>query len=149
MINLASPDELVSYSEKLLAERDTDKPCVTICGGTGCRASRGLEVSAVFRKLLAKKGLAQKVDIRITGCHGFCAQGPLVVLLPRGILYVSVTPDDVEQIITTSIENNGIIDKLTYKLPDSKERISRESEIPFYANQERIVFALLDDFAVF
>lgn len=141
MINLASPDELVRYSEKLLAERDTDKPCVTICGGTGCRASRGLEVSAVFRKLLAKKGLAQKVDIRITGCHGFCAQGPLVVLLPRGILYVSVTPDDVEQIITTSIENNGIIDKLTYKLPDSKERISRESEIPFYANQERIVFA--------
>ena len=98
MVKLTTPEQLLSYREKLQAVREHDKPCIKICGGTGCRANRGLEVANVFRNILKKKQLDQKVDIRITGCHGFCEQGPLVVLLPQGILYVSVTPEDVEQI---------------------------------------------------
>ena len=70
----------------------------------------------------------------------FCELGPLVVLLPEGTLYVSATPDDVEEIITTSIEGDGIVERLTYKAPETKKRISRELDIPFYANQHRIVF---------
>ena len=141
MPKLTLPDELAVYRDGLLDHRDLDKLCATICGGTGCRANHGLEVAAAFDKLLTEKGLAQKVDIRITGCHGFCAQGPLVVLLPKGILYVSVRVDDIDQIIKTSIEGDGVVERLTYKLPGTKQRISRESEIPFYANQERIVLA--------
>lgn len=140
MVKLTSPDELASYGEELLAERDTNKPCVTVCGGTGCRANHGLEVGEAFVGLLARKGLAQKVDVRITGCHGFCAKGPLVVLLPQGTLYVSVTPDDVNEIITTSIENDGIVERLLYRDPESKKKVPIESDVPFYANQQRIVF---------
>jgi NADH-quinone oxidoreductase subunit F len=141
MVKLTSPEQLESCREKLQAARKQGKPCVAICGGTGCRANRGLEVARTFRKLLKEKSLARKVDIRITGCHGFCEQGPLVVLLPQGTLYVSVTPDDVKEIVTTSIEGGSVVERLTYQMPGTKQRISRESDIPFYANQQRIVLA--------
>jgi NADH-quinone oxidoreductase subunit F len=141
MVKLASPDQLASYREKVQAARKQDKPCVAICGGTGCRANRGLEVAQAFRNILKKKLPGEDVDVRITGCHGFCERGPLVVLLPAGTLYVSVTPDDVEEIVTASIEGDSIVERLTYQMQGMKKRISRESDIPFYANQQRIVLA--------
>jgi len=141
MVKLASPDQLASYREKVQASRKQDKPCVAICGGTGCRANRGLEVAQAFRNVLKKKSLSEKVDIRITGCQGFCAQGPLVELLPMDTLYVSVTPEDVEEIVTNSIEGNTIVERLTYQLPGTKRRILRELDIPFYSNQHRLIIA--------
>ena len=141
MVKLTSPEQLESYREKLQAARKQDKPCVAICGGTGCRANRGLEVARTFRNILKKRLLGEKVDVRITGCHGFCERGPLVVLLPGGTLYVSVTPDDVEEIVTASIEGDSIVERLTYQMPGTKKRVSRELDIPFYANQQRLVLA--------
>ena len=141
MVKLSSPEQLESCREKLQAARKQDKPCVAICGGTGCRANRGLEVARTFRNILKKKLLGEKVDVRITGCHGFCERGPLVVLLPGGTLYVSVTPDDVEEIVTASIEGDSIVERLTYQMPGTKKRVSRELDIPFYANQQRLVLA--------
>jgi NADH-quinone oxidoreductase subunit F len=141
MVKLTSPEQLESCREKLQAARKQDKPCVAICGGTGCRANRGLEVARTFRNILKKRLLGEKVDVRITGCHGFCERGPLVVLLPGGTLYVSVTPDDVEEIVTASIEGDSIVERLTYQMPGTKKRVSRELDIPFYANQQRLVLA--------
>ncbi|MHC4113712.1 MAG: NADH-ubiquinone oxidoreductase-F iron-sulfur binding region domain-containing protein [Planctomycetota bacterium] len=140
MIKLTQPDQLVSYCEKLQTEHKQDARCIAVCGGTGCRANRGTEVAQAFRRILDKEKLDQEVEVRLTGCHGFCEKGPLVVLLPQGTLYVSVTPDDVEEIVTTSVKNAEIVERLTYKIPGTKERIPRESDIPFYANQQRIVF---------
>lgn len=141
MAKLSTIEALTSYTNKLQSESDPNKPCVTICGGTGCRANHGLEVSSMFNKLLKEKGLSDDVDVRTTGCHGFCAQGPLVVLVPKGVLYVSVKPEDVEEIITASVQSDEIIERLTYRVPGTKDRIAIESEIPFYANQQRLVFA--------
>ena len=140
-MKLASPDKLLAYTEQLIAERDNDKPCITICGGTGCRANHGLEVAQAFKKVIADKALAGDVNIRVTGCHGFCAQGPLVVLLPKGILYVLVSPDDAEEIVAKSVEGDAVIERLTYKIPGSKERVALESEVPFYANQQRMIIS--------
>ncbi|HDY64656.1 MAG TPA: 4Fe-4S dicluster domain-containing protein [Phycisphaerae bacterium] len=141
MIMFTKPDELTSFREKLAAEYDDGKPCVLICGGTGCRAGRSLAVAEVFREVLKGKSLQDEVEVRFTGCHGFCEQGPLVVLKPSGVLYVKVTPEDIEEIVTTSIEGDGVIEKLTYRDPVTKKRVNREQDLPFYANQQRIVFA--------
>ena len=141
MTKLTSPKELACYQEKLQKANQKNKPLITICGGTGCRANRCIEVSELFRSTLKQKGLDKKVDIRISGCHGFCELGPLVVLSPKGLLYVSVKPDDVEEIITASIEGDEVVERLSYKDPSTKKNIFHELEIPFYANQQRIVFA--------
>ncbi len=139
MIMLSKPDELASYRDKLAADRDDDKALVAICGGTGCRAGRAQVVAEAFRNVLSDKGLQDAVGVRVTGCHGFCEQGPLVVM-PNGTLYVRVTSDDVDEIVATSIESDGIVEKLTYRDPATKKRIAAERDVPFYANQQRIVF---------
>lgn len=140
MIKFVSLENLESYRHKLQTKRKKQKPCISVCGGTGCRANAGLKVAETFRKALKNDTLDKKVDLQITGCHGFCERGPLVVIRPQGILYVSVKPDDVEEIIDTSIRSDGVVERLTYKLPGTKKRLAGESDIPFYANQRRIVF---------
>ncbi len=131
---------MASYRDKITADRDNGTGVLTVCGGTGCRAGRGLAVAEAFGNVLSDKGLTDTVTLRVTGCHGFCEQGPLVVL-PNGVLYVKVTPDDVEQIVATSVESDEVIEKLTYRDPATKKRVPVEHDIPFYANQQRIVFA--------
>ena len=85
MTKLAAIPELDAYRATLVAGHNGDKPCVTICGGTGCRAGGGLDVAEAFRSVIKARGLQDSVGIRVTGCHGFCEMGPLVVLLPAGI----------------------------------------------------------------
>ncbi|MCK5113274.1 MAG: NADH-quinone oxidoreductase subunit F, partial [Phycisphaerae bacterium] len=138
---LTEPDALAKYRDSLVASSDDGKPCVLICGGTGCRAGGGLAVGDAFREVLEQRGLTEKVEVRMTGCHGFCEQGALVVLKPAGLLYVRVTPEDVEEIVATSIEGDGVVERLTYREPATKKRITRESDVPFYANQQRVVLA--------
>jgi len=139
-IVFSQPDQLATYRRSLQTGHDSDRPCVTVCGGTGCRAGGGLAVAEAFRGALKARSLDGKVDVRVTGCHGFCEQGPLVVLLPAGTLYVKVKPDDVEEIVTASIEGDGVVERLTYRDPATKKRVARERDVPFYANQQRIVF---------
>ncbi len=142
MIRLSEPEALDSYRDQIKKSRDDSRPCILICGGTGCRAGRGLAVAEEMRKTLRSRTGLENVEVRLTGCHGFCEQGPLVVILPAGTLYVKVTPSDVEEIVGTSIEADGIVQRLTYRDPVTKRHVAQEKEIPFYANQQRIVFGM-------
>ena len=135
------PGELVSYARKLAAGRREDRSRITVCGGTGCRAGRGLEVADAFRRVLADRGLDDETDVHVTGCHGFCEQGPLVVILPAGTLYVRVKPGDTERIVAASVEADGVLEELTYRDPATKSRVTNERDVPFYANQRRIILA--------
>ena len=93
-----------------------------------------------LEKELADQGLAGAVDIRRTGCHGFCERGPIIVIHPDEICYFQITPADVPDIISETIREKKIIERLLYKDPEVNERIVKESEIPFYKHQERLVF---------
>jgi NADH:ubiquinone oxidoreductase subunit F (NADH-binding)/(2Fe-2S) ferredoxin/Pyruvate/2-oxoacid:ferredoxin oxidoreductase delta subunit len=125
---------------EILKTRDTKKKCVTVCGGTGCHAYGCLIVSQAFKDELEKEGLQKSVDVRTTGCHGFCERGPIVVLQPEGIFYQRVQLDDIKEIISETIKDKKIIGRLLYVDPKTKEKIIYEKEVPFYKKQERIVF---------
>jgi NADH:ubiquinone oxidoreductase subunit F (NADH-binding)/(2Fe-2S) ferredoxin/Pyruvate/2-oxoacid:ferredoxin oxidoreductase delta subunit len=77
------------------------------------------------------------VDVKETGCPGFCERGPLVVIHPEEICYLQVQPGDAEEIVSQTIIAKKIIDRLLYVVPGTGEKITRESEIPFYKNQMR------------
>jgi len=98
-------------------------------------------VAEAFRESLSRRSLGKTVAVRTTGCHGFCEQGPLVVLVPAGTLYVQVKPEDVEEIVSKSVEGSGVVERLTYRDPVSKKRVAKEHDVPFYAHQQRLVFA--------
>ena len=121
---------------------DEAKAEVRICAGSACHASGRPAVTAAFADELASRGLAAGVRLVETGCHGFCEQGPIVVLWPRGILYPRVRPDDVAGIVEASIVSDGVYTKRLYKDPVTRRPIACADDIPFYSGQQRRVLAL-------
>ena len=140
MTRLQSSVELEALREALIKKQDVEKPCITICSGTGCLAYASEKVSTAFEREIVKAGLKDTVDLKTTGCHGFCEKGPLVVILPGEICYVQVQPEDASEILSKTIVQNKVVDHLLYTDPVTGEKAVHESEIPFYKNQTRLVF---------
>ena len=111
---------------------------VLVCGGTGCASSESLDVISAMTKEIARRGLANEVRIVQTGCRGFCAMGPVMIIYPEGIFYCQVQPRDVQTIVEETLVKGRIIGRLTYKIPDSHKELPRYQEIPFYSKQVRI-----------
>jgi NADH-quinone oxidoreductase subunit F len=140
MPRINSPAELEDFRKGILSKSDPSKPCITLCSGSACHASGSGQVAASLEEEIKKQGLSDKVDIRRTGCHGFCERGPIIVLHPEEICYFQIEPKDVPEIISQTIKKKKVIERLLYTDPSTNEKIIRESEIPFYKNQERLVF---------
>ncbi len=137
MVTLSSPEALEKYRQGLLSERNPDATRISICAGSGCLALGAKKVISAFSEELAKQGLDAVVETRGTGCPGFCERGPVVVVYPGETCYLKVTPDDVSEIVTSTVKNKEIVERLLFEDPVTSKRIAKESEIPFYKNQER------------
>jgi NADH-quinone oxidoreductase subunit F len=130
-----TPSGLEARRRVILADRAPDRTCITICGGTGCRVHGSEKVIAALHAEIAGAGIA--ADVRMTGCHGFCEQGPVVVIQPQGIFYRSVKPEDVPAIVHKTLARNEVIKRLLYADPLTGEKIVCEHDVPFYARQTR------------
>ncbi|MFO7972568.1 MAG: NAD(P)H-dependent oxidoreductase subunit E, partial [Desulfobacterales bacterium] len=142
MKKVKTAQELKSLQEEIQNSRDPEKPCITICAGTGCVTYGSQKLVDNFRAEIEKQNLNGKVEVRASGCHGFCERGPLVVINPQNIFYQRVGLDDAEEIIKETVLNGQIIDRLLYIDPVTKEKILHEDEIPFYKRQMRLVFGM-------
>jgi NADH-quinone oxidoreductase subunit F len=138
---LKSDKDLFALRESLVKARDSNKMCVTICGGTGCRAWGGEEVRLAFLEEIKKQGLEGKADVMQTGCHGFCERGPVVVILPREIFYQQVAIEDVTEIVSETLLGGRIIERLLYVNPITGRPVVYNHDIPFYKGQMRKVFS--------
>ena len=67
-----------------------EKYQILICGGTGCTSSGSMNIRDALQAAIDRNGLRDRVSIVVTGCHGFCELGPLVIFYPGGIFYVRV-----------------------------------------------------------
>jgi NADH-quinone oxidoreductase subunit F len=142
MNRLKSAKELTSLQATLQKARDPKKPCIVICAGTGCLAYGTQKLIDNFRAEIKKQDLEGTVEIRTSGCHGFCERGPLVVIHPKQIFYQRVKLDDAAEIIAKTVLKDEIIDRLVYKDPVSGEKILYEHDVPFYKKQTRIIFGM-------
>ena len=139
MGRIKSLQDLEAFRNSLAAKSEVGKPCVAICGGAGCSALGCREVIATIIKEIERQKLREKVDIKTTGCPGFCEQGPLVVIYPRNIMYTHVKVEDVPEIISETVLNDRIVDRLLYTDPASGQKFIHEFEIPFYKKQKRLL----------
>jgi len=133
-----NPEELEKLRKKLEKEKDPNRKYLSICAGTGCLAYGSQHIVDGFKKELKKQKLS--VEVLPTGCHGFCERGPLVVVHPENICYQNVKEDDIPEILSKTIKEGEVIERLLYEDPATKKRITCEEEIPFYKKQERLVF---------
>lgn len=141
MPKINSPAELEQLRKSLLSGRDADRPCIAVCGGTSCHAFGNREIIRAFQDEIKKQSLASKVDIRETGCPGFCQAGPIVVIYPEEICYVQVKPEDAREIVSQTVVAKKVIDRLVYTDPATGKKAAHESEIPFYKNQMRLLMS--------
>lgn len=141
MPELNSPDDLVKLREHINSLRDPDKICVTVCSGTGCLAYRSQDIFAAFKREIENQGLQHKVDLRRTGCHGFCERGPIVVILPEKICYLGTKEKDVPQIVSKTLVKKELVDHLLYEDIETGKRIAYMDDIPFYKYQKRTILA--------
>ena len=140
-MKLRSDKDLMVLQEVIGKERDPNKTCVTVCGGTGCRAWGGEEVRLAFVEEIRKQGLEGKVDVMRTGCHGFCERGPVVVILPKEIFYQQVVLGDVPEIVSKTLKDGSLVERLLYTDPATGKVITYDHDVPFYKGQMRQVFS--------
>jgi NADH-quinone oxidoreductase subunit F/NAD(P)H dehydrogenase (quinone)/NADP-reducing hydrogenase subunit HndC len=106
-----------------------------LCGGTGCLASGTGEFQGALEKELQKQGLAEEIKIIETGCNGFCAVGPVMLVQPEGIYYQKLKAKDVPHLVEEHFLKGRPVKKLFYVEPASKETIPNMEQIPFFAHQ--------------
>ena len=112
-----------------------DKTYCLICGGTGCHATGSIPVKTALEQEITGKGLGDKVKVVETGCNGFCAMGPILVIHPGNIFYQKISVDDIHELVDSQFVKGQPFEKRLYKDPVTKKRIASLDEIPFFAHQ--------------
>jgi NADH-quinone oxidoreductase subunit F len=107
-----------------------------LCGGTGCHASGSLNVKKALVAELIKNGLSDEIKLVETGCNGFCAMGPIMVVYPEGVIYMSIKPDDIPELVEEHLVKGRVLQRLLYREPTTDAIIPTMQEIPFFAMQE-------------
>lgn len=106
-----------------------------VCAGTGCVACGSLQLKERFASELENRGLNDEVQLVITGCNGFCAEGPIVVVYPEGIFYKKLTPDDIPYLVEEHFLKGRPVQKFLYVAPSAKEKVPLMKDIPFFQHQ--------------
>ncbi|MBW1914153.1 MAG: NAD(P)H-dependent oxidoreductase subunit E, partial [Deltaproteobacteria bacterium] len=110
-----------------------------LCTGTGCNASGSQKVKEALEQELTRHGLDREIQLVETGCNGFCAKGPVMVVQPDNIFYQSLKPKDIPLLVEEHLLKGRPLEKLIYTEPDSSKVVLDMDEIPFYSEQQSIV----------
>ncbi|MBI5846087.1 MAG: NADH-quinone oxidoreductase subunit NuoF [Deltaproteobacteria bacterium] len=144
-----SIDELEAWRKEVIDGLDPNRPLIVVCHGTGCVAGGSPFVTKALKAALEESGVAADlaIEVKTTGCQGFCSRGPLVSIYPQGIFYQQVKPEDADEIVNETVKNGNLVDRLLYKDAKTNQYIPKIDDIPFYKLQHRLVlknFGTLD-----
>ncbi len=140
MEKLSSIGQLEWLRNKILSRKEEGITEVHVCM-TGCRAYGAAGVLEALNDEAKSQGFSKQVEIRATGCHGFCAKAPVIAIEPLGVQYQEVEPTDAAEIVALTLKRKQLIDRLAYRAPKTFQPIFYRNQIPFYAKQERRVLA--------
>jgi len=140
-LRISSCKELDALAGELKAELE-GKTVISVCSGTGCKAYLSDDIFSEMEKQLSKLSgedsqKTRKIVLKRTGCHGFCEKGPIVVIHPEEACYLKSKVEDVAEILEKTLKGEKV-ERLLYR-DDDGNMIARESEIPFYRHQKRII----------
>jgi NADH-quinone oxidoreductase subunit F len=106
-----------------------------MCFGTACLASGAEDVKNALVEQLQLHGMRDEVSVIETGCNGFCAGGPLLVVYPGGVFYTKISPEDTVEIVKEHVVKGRPVERLMYQHPTTQARIPLFKDIPFFARQ--------------
>ena len=106
-----------------------------LCGGTGCHSTGTNAVKEALIRELQEKGLQDEIAVIETGCNGFCAVGPVMLVQPEGIFYEKLKSEDIPELVESHFLKGKPLEKLFHVESASKEVIPHMKDIPFFAHQ--------------
>ncbi len=115
-----------------------NKQTVLICQGTACVSSGSPEIRRAIQEEIEKLKL-DSVEVKITGCHGFCQRGPIVIIEPEGIFYSEVKVEDAYEIVHSHLQTGKPVERLFYRDPITGEPIPHYRDVDFYKRQQRTI----------
>ena len=145
-MKLNNRDDFQAIQAKYAAIHNSSNKKILVCCGNGCVSSGSLKLYEEMKAAVEAHGLKCVVDlmeepehdsvnVKRTGCIGFCEMGPLVKIEPEGWLYTRVQISDVNDIIEKTIIGGEFINRLAYR--NAGILAKKQSEIPFYNRQTR------------
>jgi NADH-quinone oxidoreductase subunit F len=138
---LKTPSHLEAFRQEILSSQDPSKQSVKVCCTTGCRAGGSLKIIDALNQQISANGLKDKIEVKKTGCRGFCENGPVVAIEPENIFYNRVDPQDVSDIISDTLIKGIPVNRLLYTDPQTQKLAKYEKDIPFFGKQIRRVLA--------
>ncbi|MBN2139195.1 MAG: NADH-quinone oxidoreductase subunit NuoF [Sedimentisphaerales bacterium] len=111
---------------------------VMLCGGTGCVSNGAFKIKDALERELKKHNLENEVGVIMTGCNGFCAQGPVAVVKPDEIFYQLLKEEDAAHIVEEHFLKGRPVKELLYTPPAEKSPVPKMSDIGFFSKQRLI-----------
>lgn len=122
----------------VILEPDKKNKQILVCNGTGCFSSGSQTLIDLLKDGLTERSITN-VDVRSTGCHGFCEQGPTVIIEPGNTFYTKVQSEDITDIIDKDIVGDEKVKRLLYQDPISGELADNFETVNLFAKQQRII----------
>jgi len=138
MKRLESIDDFKELQERLIAEQKNKMPTIVISAGTCGQASGANDLIRITKRELLARELTDKINLRITGCHGFCEMEPSILIEPYRIFYPKINIDNMVRIIDAVIKEK-VLDDLLFMDPETGKAIQTQDELPFYKHQVRTI----------
>ena len=132
MTQIKSPDMLQEIKKAYLEKQAQYERQVLVCGGAGCVSCHCQEVKDALDVAVAELGLADKVDVIVTGCIGICAVGPVLVVQPDNVLYTNMDPDKVREIAQRHLLGGEIVEEYTFFDHTQNKRVANLDDIGFF-----------------
>jgi NADH-quinone oxidoreductase subunit F len=153
MEKILSVDDFVDFRRRVLkgAEGETPELTLVVCAGTGGQASGSNDVIRVIKRYILDHGLHEKIQLRITGCQGFCEMDPFIVVEPGQHLYPKLEMEDVPRVIEAALSGR-VEEGLIYHEPGERRTYHCQADIPFFRKQTRTILGYnqkLDPIRVF
>jgi NADH-quinone oxidoreductase subunit F len=133
---LASTGEFRALQRRIIAEHDWHVPRIVIPAGTCGQASGANDLIRVTKREMLARGLVGKVQLRVTGCHGYCELEPSVLVVPSGTFYPRVDMAGMARIVE-AVARDEVLEDLLYVDEATGRRIRRQADIPFFRHQTR------------
>jgi len=111
---------------------------IMLCAGTGCVSNGAFRIQEALERELNKHGLQDEVGVVLTGCNGFCAQGPVAVVKPDEIFYQLLSEKDIPHLVEEHFLKGRPVKKLMYTPPAEKVPVPKMSDIGFFGKQRLI-----------
>ncbi len=132
-------EDLVNLKNQTIDHLRKYKYTIQLCGGAGCVSSECLAVKEALDRELKEKGLQDSVLVKLTGCIGTCAIGPVMIVEPDSVFYTRLEPSDIPKIVTSHLLSGMMVQEKTYFDKKTNKYIPYIEDIDFFKKQVKVV----------